>query len=192
MTITPKRGDQGRRGGTKSTRRRAIAVGTATAISICFLLGEGAASAATPRSGSTQILHYYSVSKGEIFSNGAGMQFSPSKSDPPRSGDQIEGTDLDYVGNHSSHAKNWTASDHELCIFNSANIPVCHAQVAIGNSMILAEATLTNLSASTTTTKYVITGGTGEFQGATGLIVAMNINESRTSNSDVTITWHRS
>ena len=74
---------------------------------------------------------------------------------------------LDYAGNHSQHAASWRASDQLLCIVPAKGDPVCHAQIAIGGSMIL----LRGLATRATNTPFVITGGTGRFKDVTGSLV---------------------
>jgi hypothetical protein len=146
---------------------------------------------ATPPS-TQQVLHYFSKFESQVFLTASGKPFNPSEENPPVPGDTIEGTNLDYVGNHIHHAPNWTASDHELCVLDNKGNPVCHAQVAIGGSMILAEADLGHVTAHTAISTFHVTGGTGTFQGVTGTIVAAQIDpSSQTSNSDVTITLRR-
>jgi hypothetical protein len=178
--------------GTKSGSKRChrvLAVGALAAVALP--ISGGVAGAAIPRPNADQTLNFFSKAESMVFLTTAGKPFIPSQSNPPKPGDEIEGTDLDYVGSHSDHAKNWTASDHQLCIFNSAGNPVCHAQVAIGGSMILAQATLTNISANSTTSTFEVTGGTGLFQGVSGVILVVNLTSAVGSNSDVTITLNR-
>ncbi len=151
-----------------------------------------AANASVVQPGTQQVLHYFSKFESQDFLTATGEPFSPSQKDPLVPGDVIDGTNLDYLGNNTHHAANWTASDQELCMLESKGNVVCHAQVAIGGSMILAQADLGHVSASTSTSTFEITGGTGTFQGVTGTIVAVQINpSSQTSNSDATITLQR-
>jgi hypothetical protein len=139
-----------------------------------------------------QVLHYFSKFESQVFLTTSGKPFSPSEKNQPVPGDSIEGTNLDYVGNHVHHATNWTASDHELCVLDDKGNAVCHAEVAIGGSMILAQANLGHVSASTSASTFQITGGTGIYQGVTGTIVAVQLDPSaQTSNSDATITLQR-
>jgi hypothetical protein len=171
--------------------RHGLVAASAALITIGSPLASADASALQPNA--QQVLHYFSKFESQVFLTGAGKPFSPSEKNQPVPGDAIEGTNLDYVGNHVHHAPNWTASDHELCILDSKGDPVCHAQVAIGGSMILAQADLGHVSASTTTSTFQVTGGTGTFQGATGTIVVVELDpSSQTSDSDVTITLQRS
>ncbi len=151
-----------------------------------------AANASVVQPETQQVLHYFSKFESQVFLTATGKPFSPSEKNPPVPGDSIEGTNLDFVGDNGHHASNWTASDHELCVLGSNGNPVCHAQVAIGGSMILAQANLGHVSASTSTSTFQVTGGTGAFQGVTGTIVVVQLDPSaQTSNSDVTITLHR-
>ena len=188
MPITLKVDQQARCKG-KPRIGRSMAAGVVAIVVMSLPISAGAA---VSNSDSVRVLHFFSRFESNTFSTAAGKPFTPSKSNPPRPGDQIEGTDLDYVGNHAEHARTWTASDHELCIFDGQGNPVCHAQVAIDGSMILAQTTLTNISASTTTSTFDITGGTGAFQGVTGTILVVNLTRSsETSSSNVTITLRR-
>lgn len=151
-----------------------------------------AASASVMQPNAVQFMHYFSKFESQAFLTAAGKSFAPSEKNPPVPGDYVESTDLDYVGNHVLHAPNWTASDHELCILDSKGDPVCHAQVAIGGSMILAQGALPGGPNTPPRLTFEVTGGTGTFQGVTGTIVVVNITPSaQTSNSDVTITLHR-
>jgi hypothetical protein len=150
------------------------------------------ANASVVQPSAQQVLHYFSKFESQVFLTATGKPFSPSEKNPPVPGDSIESTNLDYAGDNAHHAANWTASDHELCILDNKGNPVCHAQVAIGSSMILAQANLGHVSASTSASTFQVTGGTGTFLGVTGTIVAVQLDpSSRTSNSEATITLQR-
>jgi hypothetical protein len=168
---------------------RGTVVGAAAALCVGCLASNGLAGAATTsRTSSAQVLRFFSQSQTMTFSTAAGKPFSPSKANPPRPGDEIESTDLDYAGNHSNHAGRWTASDHLLCIIGTRGSPVCHAQIAIGGSMILLRGLATRSSNAT----FVVTGGTGRFKGVTGTLVSADLSPSSdTSNSDLTIRLQR-
>jgi hypothetical protein len=151
-----------------------------------------AADASVMHPNTEQVIHYFSKVESQAFLTATGKSFTPSEKDQPVPGDYVESTNLDYAGNHVHHAPTWTASDHELCILDSKGNPVCHAQVAIGGSMILAQATIPGGPNTPPKLLFEVTGGTGTFQGVTGTIVVVNITPSaQTSNSDVTITLHR-
>jgi hypothetical protein len=183
--------ERGKRAGAVIGSRRivcCVVVGAAAALGAGFLASSGAAGAATSRTSSAEVLHFFSQSQTMTFSTAAGKPFSPSKSNPPRAGDEIESTDLDYVGNHANHAASWTASDHLLCIIGTSGSPVCHAEIAIGSSMIL----LRGLATQSPHASFVVTGGTGRFKGVTGTLVSANISPSSdTSSSDLTIRLQR-
>jgi hypothetical protein len=150
------------------------------------------ANASGRQPGTEQVLHYFSQFESQVFLTAAGKPFNPSQKDHPVAGDSIDGTNLDFVGDNVHHAAGWTASDHELCVLNKENNPVCQAQVAVAGSMILAEADLGPRSPSTATSTFEVTGGTGSFQGVTGTIEVVQIDPSaRTSSSNVTVTLKR-
>jgi hypothetical protein len=102
-------------------------------------------------------------------------------------------TGHDYVGNHTHHAKTWTASDHIRCVFQTVpSTPtgtataVCDGQIAIGGSMLLADhvtATMSNAS-----TNVPITGGTGAYRGYHGTSTNTNVGPN---NSEFRIVLHR-
>jgi len=167
--------------------RCAMAVASVLSLGV-GLAGGGVANAATSGARSVQVLRFFSKSETMTFSTAAGKPFAPSRAHAPAAGDEIESTDLDYVGNHLHHAARWTASDHLLCIVEAKGDPVCDAQIAIGDSMIL----LRGLATPATTASFVITGGTGEFKGVTGSLVGVTIDpKSDNSNTDLTIKLDR-
>jgi hypothetical protein len=130
---------------------------------------------------STVTLHLFAKSQIASLTDANGQAASA-----PAANDEYISTDLDYVGTHAHHAKNWTASDHEFCIFPTAAAATCFGQFAVGGSMIYADKfTLTQSSNGT----VAITGGTGQFAGATGTVSMKQVGT--TSNSDVTIVVHK-
>jgi hypothetical protein len=177
----------------RSHRRRfsrSLVAASAALIAIGSPFLSADVSAAQP--GTQQVLHYFSKFESQVFLTAAGKPFTPSEKNQVVPGDSIEGTDLDYVGNHLHHAPDWTASDHEVCVLDKEGNPVCQGQISIGGSMILVQADLGHVSASTSQDTLQVTGGTGTFQGAVGAVVTVQIDpSSRTSNSDVTITLQR-
>jgi hypothetical protein len=170
---------------------RSLVAASAALIAIGSPLLSADVSAAQPGT-QQQILHYFSKFESQVFLTAAGKPFTPSEKNQVVPGDSIEGTDLDYVGNHLQHAPDWTASDHEVCVLDKGGNPVCQGQIAIGGSMILVQANLGHVSASTSQDTLQVTGGTGTFRGAVGAVVTVQIDpSSRTSDSDVTITLQR-
>lgn len=171
-------------GGSTKCFRIAVAVTSALCVGV-GLAGRGAAGAVSSSASSVQVLHFFSKSQTMTFSTAAGKRFSPSKAHPPAPGDEIESTDLDYVGTQLHHAARWTASDHLLCTVPAEGHPVCDAQIAMGSSMIL----LRGLATPATTSTFVVTGGTGQFAGVTGSLVSVNLGDS--PNGDLTIRLRR-
>jgi|HubBroStandDraft_1064217.scaffolds.fasta_scaffold220459_1 hypothetical protein len=105
----------------------------------------------------------------------------------PAAGDVLEDSDLDYVGNHSHHARNWTASDHVVCsLTNSTGGATCFGEFAIGGSLLFADGV--TVSFGQTTDRVALTGGTGAYQGLTGTVTSKEVGN--TNNADVTITLH--
>jgi hypothetical protein len=174
-------------------RRAGVSVGRGLVAASAALITAGlpvaVANASALHPGTEQVLHYFSKFESQVFLTTAGKPFNPSEKNPPGPGDSIDGSNVDYAGNNTHHAATWTASDHELCVLDNKGDPVCQAQIAIGGSMILAEANLGRVAASATTSTFHVTGGTGVFDGVTGTVVAVQLNpRAETSNSDVTIT----
>jgi hypothetical protein len=123
----------------------------------------------------TTTLHFYSVQQTATLTDAAGKPIT----DPnaiPMAGDHVDTTRLYYVGNHTHHASSFSASDHVACTLTSASTATCSAQLAIGGSLLLANA-FTNPS----TGPVQINAGTGKYKNARGTISSNN-------NHDVTIT----
>jgi hypothetical protein len=76
----------------------------------------------------------------------------------PQPGDVFEIDSLDYVGNHTRHAKRATMSDYLRCTFMADGTPDCFGYVAIGGSLLRFHG-------------FDIIGGTGRYHGATGKTV---------------------
>jgi hypothetical protein len=165
-----------------------LAAGTATIMGTVLTVGIAPyASAAPSQANGEQVLHFFLSSESMEFLTARGKPFVPSQADPPSPGDEQERTDLDYAGDQLWHARDYTATDHQLCVFNSQDNLVCQAQFAIGGSMVLAQVTLTNPS---TTLRETVYGGTGVFQGDTGTVVFVSPSVAATSG-DLTITLHQ-
>jgi hypothetical protein len=130
---------------------------------------------------SSETLHFFAKSESESLTNAFGQPVQVEAAH-----DQYVDTDLDYVGTHSSHAKNWTASDHEFCSFTTVTSADCFGEFAIGGSMVFADNFTLNSSSTGT---VAITGATGQFAGDTGTISMKSIAKSQ--NSDVTIVLHK-
>jgi hypothetical protein len=164
-----------------ATRRVRIA---ACLVPVALGIGACSPAAGAPAVGSSPAgtLHLYSKVVAQNFLSPTGAVL---KQPAPTAGNQIDETDLDYVGTHSRHAKNWTGSDHLLCVFGSNGAPECHGDIAIGGSMILAEGTGSPAAVNI----FKVTGGTGVYAGVTGTVTSTNIGNS--DNSDFVITLHQ-
>jgi hypothetical protein len=174
---------------TRRTGRRRILAASAAVISAALAVGVSACGSGASAVSSAQTLHFLETSTTSTWTNALGHPIpgGPSQSNPPSPGDQNELTHLDFVGNHTRHAKQWTASDHLLCVISSQGNAVCQAQLALGGSMVLAKGTL-NGSSSTQT--FTVIGGTGTFQGVSGTIVDAAYSP-KSKDTDLTITLRR-
>jgi hypothetical protein len=131
----------------------------------------------------TVILHFYERTESHTGYTAAG---TPSTSEP-MAGDRFDSTNLDYVGNHSHHAKRWTASDHVYCSLISDTIAQCSGQFAIGGSMIYTD--VFTLQLGPTPVVAPIAGGSGAYAGMTGTLKSVDVGD--TGNGDVTLTLHK-
>jgi hypothetical protein len=171
-----------------TSRRRRISAVSVTGIALAVTAASFGVGTASPRSASAhhEVFHYFLKNESTVFRTASGKIFHPSQANPPKPGDSEERNDLEYVGTRANHAKHWTATDEDLCIFSAKGQPVCHAEVAIGGSMVVAEHTFSRPEKDVT---YRVTGGTGKFHGLTGKIVIRG-NNSEVSNANVTISLH--
>jgi hypothetical protein len=164
-----------------------VAAALAAALGTSLILGAGISGAAPVGSSKGGVLRFYSKQVSFTYTTAGGKQLTnpPNTATP---GDVVQFTDLDYVGNHSHHAKSWTISDHGLCIFITPSEGNCYVQVAVDGSMILAQGPL-NMSNSPS---FTVVGGSGAYMGITGTVATHNLDpNSPTSPSDVVITMHR-
>jgi hypothetical protein len=168
---------------------RRVAASAMAGIGFALVAGASALGPVASASGTTQTLHFFSKNVSDSWTTASGQPIpgGPSQSNPPAPGDQLEQTDLDYVGTHTHHARNWTATDHLSCVVNSQSQPVCQGEVAIGGSMVLATATPTGSAQST----FEVVGGTGAFQGVSGTVASDNYSPN-SEDSDITITLRQS
>jgi hypothetical protein len=166
---------------------RTLAIGAVTAAGTALLLGTtaGVAGAATEGSGA-RVLPYYLQNQSHEYLTPAGKPFTPSASHPIKPGDQIERTDLLFAGTSASHAATWSATDHQLCVFNAQGDAVCQAQIAVDGSLILTEVTQ---SRPKTTIREKVVGGAGAYAGVTGKAVIV-LPTPLALDGDLTITLH--
>jgi hypothetical protein len=177
---------------TRLTGGRRIRIGGAVSavVGVALGVGIGAWGGSASASNSGQTLHFFETSTTSTWTNASGQPIpgGPSQSNPPSPGDQNELTHLEFVGNHTHHAKHWTASDHVLCVINSQGNAVCQAQLALDGSMVLGKGTL---NGSSSTQILTVTGGTGTFQGVVSGSIVDAAYSPKSNDDDVTITLHR-
>jgi hypothetical protein len=124
-------------------------------------------------------LHFFSKQVYSRTSDASGKPVPPNAA--PAIGDRFSFASNDYVGNHTHHATQATASDHVVCTLTSASSGLCDGTIAIGGSMIIGDDFVLAFNSNLTTVK--ITGGTGSYRHAHGTIVAKSVG----NNTDLTI-----
>ena len=150
----------------------------AAALAVAATLGAVAVPDANAKS---QTLHLYQVEGPTQFYNAAGKKIDLNPpAELPSAGDSFDETDLDYVGSYTSHAKQWTGSDHLACTFTSSDTGICNAQFAIGGSLLIFNNFKFNFKANSVVLK--LSEGTGSFAGAHG---TMSIIDLPNGNSNL-------
>jgi hypothetical protein len=145
-------------------------------------LGLGASPASAAK---TTTLHFFQKGTSGTFAGPDGKPLPPpGPTTAPVVGEKFTATDDDYVGDHKKHAKKATASDHLVCVITSLEgAATCDGQIAIGGSMLLADAVSVDLSQATVVVP--LNGGTGKYKHAHGVASSVTIGTS--SNSDFTV-----
>jgi hypothetical protein len=136
---------------------------------------------AAPASAKTITLHYFAKQVSVNVMSRAGNPLNPDKR--LVAGDVGDLIGLAYLGNHSHHAKRWSASFHARCVARSSKRVNCDIQIAIGGSMLLGYRIHLNHRGSFSIIK--ISAGTGAFQRARGTVTVVDV--ANTNNSDFTI-----
>ncbi|HEY1832331.1 MAG TPA: hypothetical protein VGG38_18995 [Acidimicrobiales bacterium] len=143
-------------------------------------LSSGTAEASTPPT----VLHFFQKELTLTFSNASGQVIQGY---PPVGGHVTE-NDVDYVGNHSHHAKKWSVTDHLFCNVVSAPATAsCFLEFATGGSLIYEDNVTVNLASGSG--PLTIDGGTGEYAGYTGAVSSTTVGN--TNNSDLVLTLHK-
>jgi hypothetical protein len=168
----------------RSTRSAGLAA--AVLLAVAGVGSSGAAMAVSAQTTMPVVIHYYSVSTGQnMYTQDGTLVTDPNAT--PVAGDYIVSTDNDYVGTQANHSMDVAATDHLYCLVVQApGSVVCSGQIAVGDSMILADNSMQDFSANSTTQTFQVTGGTGDYQGATGTVVTTQIGN--TNNSEFLIT----
>jgi hypothetical protein len=170
----PSRPTRGRR-----VRKAASGCAAGTILLGALLLSSGSAGAST----SPTILHYFQKETALTFYNASGQVIQGY----PPVGGHVREDDVDYVGNHSHHAKQWSASDHLYCNVVAAPATAdCFTEFATRGSLIYADNLSVNLADSGT---LAIDGGTGMYVGYSGTYASTTIGSS--NNSDALLTLHK-
>jgi hypothetical protein len=161
---------------------RAVMVGCAAAsISVGALTSIGGNAGAAPAS---VTLHYFQKETAMTVYNAANEVIQGY----PPVGGHLRQDDVDYVGSHSHHARNWTVSDHAYCtVVSSPATADCFTEFAVGGSLLYVDNVTLNLEASFLSAP--VSGGTGKFAGYKGTLKIADVGE--TDNSDLTISLHK-
>lgn len=101
---------------------------------------------------------------------------------PPQPGSRIEITADLYQGDHLRHSDDVVGTTHTICVFDDQLGAHCDAQAAFGGSMLLVAST-----GGPGAFDSPVTGGTGQYLGATGTVHTEPVEGSQDS-ADVTIT----
>ncbi len=101
----------------------------------------------------------------------------------PAEGDSLRVVDKAYAGSHTRHGRKVMATDSLTCTYTSATAGKCSYEITVNGSKVTANQVLASFASGITT--MPVNGGTGEYQGAKGLITRTNIAGSR--NSDLSI-----
>jgi hypothetical protein len=108
----------------------------------------------------------------------------------PPVGGHVKEDDVDYVGDHLHHAKQWTVTDHQYCTVVSAPATAeCSVEFAVGGSLIYADDFTLDLASSSNSETLAIDGGTGHFAGYSGTYSSTTVGNS--NNSDVVLSLHK-
>lgn len=168
----------------RSTRHpaaKALAGCAAGSILLCGLaLGGGAAGAST----SPIVLDLFQEQTTLTFYNASGQVIQGY----PPVGGHVREDDVDYVGNHSHHAKHWTVTDHLYCnVVSGPATADCFTEFASGDSLIYGDNLTVNLASGSG--NLAVDGGTGKYAGYSGSAASSAIGNS--NNSDIVLTLHK-
>jgi hypothetical protein len=146
-----------------------------------------AAKAAVPAVAGPATLRYYQKADANAFYTPDGKAVTDQNS-PPKVGDYIVSTDLDYVGDHLHHDPTAVATDHITCLITnvtaSGGTGLCDGEFAFGGSMFFADHQTVSF-ADNSNPVIQLTGGTGKLQGVTGSIKSTSVGN--TDDSDVVV-----
>lgn len=125
---------------------------------VCFALVWSPAQAAEGR---TVTLRYFVKEVATTMVKADGTVISHPPYPQPDAGDTLQINSVDYKGNHRRHARRWTASQTQRCVFVAQGDAKCQIMVAIGGSLLFFDGTPSK-----------VVNGTGRFQGASGRVLS--------------------
>jgi hypothetical protein len=154
--------------------RRSVALpalGLAAACAVALAPGSGQAASRT------QTLRFFDKPVSIKLTQADGTVVDRAPFPEAKPGDTLDVNSLGYRGDHTRHAKRFTASTHLRCVFPAAGgPPTCESHVAIGNSMLVF-----------TGDPGTLTNGTGIYQGATGRVISSKDVPRQDNASDVVV-----
>jgi hypothetical protein len=127
--------------------------------------------------GKTQILRIFDKPVATTLTDANGKVTSRPPYPQPSPGDVLDVYSLDFRGNHIHHSAHWSMSTHLRCRFVTGP-PDCESHVAIGGSLLIFEGDK-------------LTGGTGDYQGATGRVLSSKEIPGPAGTSDVVVRIRR-
>jgi hypothetical protein len=142
----------------------------ALAALVALLVALGVSSAGAAGAHRAQTLRFFSKPVSITVTTADGTVIRKPPYPEPKPGDVLDVNSLDFVGDHSHHAKRWSISDHVRCEFGTG-APDCESQVAIGGSLLVFHGN-----------PGTVVNGTGRYQGATGRVLK---NKEVKGGSDV-------
>ena len=128
-------------------------------------------------------VHYDAVYCPGTFVSATGQPLTPPFT--PAAGDRFDSRATLYSGNRTSHSNTVAATFHTACIFTSTRLGTCEGQIAIGNSMLLAQHATVDFGPTTNT--IPLTGGTGQYQGIHGQLTYTLVGNT----ADITVTFSK-
>ncbi len=88
----------------------------------------------------------------------------------PVKGDRLEVVQDDFVGTQAKHARHYQAVDRLRCVYTNATSATCTDVITVSGSEIVSKHQAALFAGPITS--FAITGGTGRYHGARGLITA--------------------
>ena len=132
-----------------------------------------AISGAHTHSGKTQTLHIFDKPVSISLTTAVGRVIAHPPYPDAKAWDVLKVYSLDYIGNHSHHARKLTMSTHLTCTF-AQGPPTCVSDVAVGGSLLSFDGNK-------------LVGATGAYQGATGRALSTKEIPGTNNQSDLVV-----